>query len=218
MTILVIVIVHFDLVWQNQVEKALIPLHILPFLPVNPAFSATRNQGRQKLARYGPKEFLTFIYDILNEVRRRYHGIVPQSPVNNSSKCKNLKMKRFFIVFSSYFQVHTLPRQTNANHLVNANSSISSQDILQTNGPLATAALINAFIDSDDEPLYDKVASDEDYSSLPNNEQQKRQKIPKKTKHKVKTKTRSNKTTKFSFFVRSYRWSIRLKINPLTVY
>jgi hypothetical protein len=47
-------------------------------------------QGRQKLARYGPKEFTTFVYDILNEVRRRYHGIIQQSPVSpvSSSKCK----------------------------------------------------------------------------------------------------------------------------------
>ena len=50
----------------------------------------------------------------------------------------------------------------------------------------STAALINAFIDSDDEPLYDKVASDEDYSSLPNNEQHKRNETHKKSK-KVKT-------------------------------
>ncbi len=56
--------------------------------------------------------------------------------------------------------------------------------MLHANGPSSsTAALINAFIDSDDEPLYDKVASDEDYSSLPPNEQQqKRNKINKKTK------------------------------------
>ena len=46
----------------------------------------------------------------------------------------------------------------------------------------STAALINAFIDSDDEPVYDKVASDEDYSSLPTNGQQKRSKINKKIK------------------------------------
>jgi hypothetical protein len=32
------------LAWHAQVDKALIPLHVLPFLPVNPAFSATRNQ------------------------------------------------------------------------------------------------------------------------------------------------------------------------------
>jgi hypothetical protein len=38
--------------------------------------------------------------------------------------------------------------------------------------------LINAFIDSDDEPFYDKVASDEEY----NNGQQKRIKINKKSK------------------------------------
>lgn len=45
-------------------------------------------QGRQKLARYGPKEFTTFIYDILNEVRRRYYGNIQQSPVTpTSSKC-----------------------------------------------------------------------------------------------------------------------------------
>lgn len=67
----------------------------------------------------------------------------------------------------------------------NNNASLSTQDILHANGPStmsSTAALINAFIDSDDEPLYDKVASDEDYSSLPNSEQQKRSKINKKTK------------------------------------
>lgn len=113
-----------SLVWQNQVEKALIPLHVLPFLPVNPVFSATRNQvrdervdptkrhvsrllqGRQKLARYGPKEFTTFIYDILNEVRRRYHGIVPQSPVSiNSSKCTSNVSSHFHSkTFSSFIQ------------------------------------------------------------------------------------------------------------------
>ncbi|CAF2886029.1 unnamed protein product [Rotaria sp. Silwood2] len=155
--------------WHAQVDKALIPLHVVPFLPVNPAFSATRNQGRQKLARYGPKEFATFIYDILNEVRRRYYGIIPQSPVSPISTSK----------------FHTLPRQNNQINMSNTNASVSTQDILNVNGPSSissTAALINAFIDSDDEPLYDKVASDEDYSSLPNNEQQKRSKIHKKAK------------------------------------
>ena len=81
--------------------------------------------------------------------------------------------------------VHTLPRQTNMNNITSTNASISTQDILQSNGPSATAALINAFIDSDDEPLYDKVASDEDYSILPNQDQRKRTKASKKTKNKV---------------------------------
>jgi hypothetical protein len=34
----------FHIVWHAQVDKALIPLHVLPFLPVNSGFSATRNQ------------------------------------------------------------------------------------------------------------------------------------------------------------------------------
>jgi hypothetical protein len=34
----------FCLVWLVQVYKALLPLHVVPFLPVNPSFSATRNQ------------------------------------------------------------------------------------------------------------------------------------------------------------------------------
>ena len=33
-----------SIAWHAQVDKALIPLHVLPFLPVNPSFSATRNQ------------------------------------------------------------------------------------------------------------------------------------------------------------------------------
>ncbi len=45
------------------------------------------------------------------------------------------------------------------------------------------AALINAFIESDDEPFYDKVASDEDDHSLNNNnKQQKRTKVNPKSK------------------------------------
>jgi hypothetical protein len=41
--------------------------------------------------------------------------------------------------------------------------------------------LINAFIDSDDD-FYDKVASDEDYTSLNHHEQQKRMKMNKKSR------------------------------------
>jgi len=48
---------------------------IVPFLPVNPEFSSTRNQGRQKLARLNSKEFATLIIDILCEIRRRLHGM-----------------------------------------------------------------------------------------------------------------------------------------------
>lgn len=44
----------------------------VPFLPVNPYLSSTRNQGRQKLARFMPQEFATLIVDILTETARRH--------------------------------------------------------------------------------------------------------------------------------------------------
>jgi len=50
----------------------------VPFLPVNPEFSSTRNQGRQKLARFNAREFATLIIDILSDAKRR------QSPVSQA--------------------------------------------------------------------------------------------------------------------------------------
>ncbi|WKY16121.1 hypothetical protein Q1695_001085 [Nippostrongylus brasiliensis] len=49
------------------------------FLPLNPSFSATRNQLRQKLAKYDVREFATLIIDVLKEAKRRYFGISPES-------------------------------------------------------------------------------------------------------------------------------------------
>lgn len=80
----------------------------VPFLPVNPELSATRNQGRQKLARFSPNEFAALIIDILSDARRRQ-------------------------MFAS------APNQF-------GNANVKHQSEL-----------------SDDDPLYDSVASDEDY-------------------------------------------------------
>ncbi|KAM3854786.1 ARF GTPase-activating protein GIT1 isoform 3-T3 [Vipera latastei] len=52
----------------------------VPFLPVNPEYSATRNQGRQKLARFNAREFATLIIDILSEAKRRQQGKGLTSP------------------------------------------------------------------------------------------------------------------------------------------
>ncbi|CAM5104392.1 unnamed protein product [Natator depressus] len=52
----------------------------VPFLPVNPEYSATRNQGRQKLARFNAREFATLIIDILSEAKRRQQGKSLVSP------------------------------------------------------------------------------------------------------------------------------------------
>ncbi|XP_066589482.1 ARF GTPase-activating protein GIT1 [Prorops nasuta] len=83
----------------------------VPFLPVNPQLSSTRNQGRQKLARFAPKEFTTLIVDLLVEAGCRH------------MKAYNAKLQ-------------------------------GCQDKL---GKHVSQI-------SDDEPLYDTVASDDDYA------------------------------------------------------
>jgi len=62
-----------DAVWlATQHHRKLVSDHTaVPFLPVNPSFSATRNQGRQKLARFNALEFATLIVDILHDAKRR---------------------------------------------------------------------------------------------------------------------------------------------------
>ncbi|KAL4714095.1 hypothetical protein ACJJTC_008449 [Scirpophaga incertulas] len=91
------------------------------FLPVNPALSAPRNQGRQKLARLSAGELCALLRDVLGDGARRQHLAAlqpataftnPQNPMLSSSHLKHMS------------QV------------------------------------------SDDEPLYDSVASDDDYAAL----------------------------------------------------
>ncbi|XP_014674693.1 PREDICTED: ARF GTPase-activating protein GIT2-like isoform X1 [Priapulus caudatus] len=100
-----------------------------PFLPVNPEYSATRNQGRQKLARFNAREFTTLIIDILSDARRRQQaalGIV--SPPREKAPELPEKPKN-----------ESTPR----------------------GGATADNKRVSSLI-SDDEPLYDSVASDED--------------------------------------------------------
>ncbi|XP_029025250.1 ARF GTPase-activating protein GIT2-like isoform X1 [Betta splendens] len=47
---------------------------VVPFLPVNPEYSSTRNQGRQKLARFSAHEFATLVIDILSDAKLRQWG------------------------------------------------------------------------------------------------------------------------------------------------
>ncbi|KAM0730244.1 ARF GTPase-activating protein GIT1 [Formica fusca] len=90
----------------------------VPFLPVNPQLSSTRNQGRQKLARFTPKEFTTLIADLLVEAGRRH------------------------MLANNAFQ--------------NPAISMLHKEQLGKHGSQM----------SDDEPLYDSVASDDDYTAL----------------------------------------------------
>ncbi|XP_031619745.1 ARF GTPase-activating protein GIT2 [Contarinia nasturtii] len=97
----------------------------VPFLPTNPHLSATRNQGRQKLARFSPNEFMGLITDVLIDAKRRQNmaALRPlDAPMIDMSSISNTKI-----------QHHHLERLSNL---------------------------------SDDEPLYDAVASDDDYAAL----------------------------------------------------
>ncbi|KAK7066924.1 glycerophosphoinositol permease [Halocaridina rubra] len=66
-----------DSIWLSlQNQSALVSDRCtVPFLPVNPDYSSTRNQGRQKLARFNAREFATLIIDVLSDAKRRQTGI-----------------------------------------------------------------------------------------------------------------------------------------------
>ncbi|XP_076036708.1 ARF GTPase-activating protein GIT1 isoform X5 [Oratosquilla oratoria] len=66
-----------DSIWLSlQNQSALVSDRCtVPFLPVNPEYSSTRNQGRQKLARFNAREFATLIIDVLSDCKRRQTGI-----------------------------------------------------------------------------------------------------------------------------------------------
>ncbi|XP_059104833.1 ARF GTPase-activating protein GIT2 isoform X6 [Peromyscus eremicus] len=73
-----------DAVWlATQNHSTLVTeTTVVPFLPVNPEYSSTRNQGRQKLARFNAHEFATLVIDILSDAKRRQQG----SPLSRSKE------------------------------------------------------------------------------------------------------------------------------------
>uniref|UniRef100_H2UM77 GIT ArfGAP 2 n=1 Tax=Takifugu rubripes TaxID=31033 RepID=H2UM77_TAKRU len=74
-----------DAVWlATQNHSTLVTeTTVVPFLPVNPEYSSTRNQGRQKLARFNAHEFATLVIDILSDAKRRQRGNSVASPKDN---------------------------------------------------------------------------------------------------------------------------------------
>lgn len=87
-----------DAVWlATQNHSTLVSeTTVVPFLPVNPEYSSTRNQGRQKLARFNAHEFATLVIDILSDAKRRQHGNSAISPQDNSDLVfKSLSVKHF---------------------------------------------------------------------------------------------------------------------------
>ncbi|XP_058063792.1 ARF GTPase-activating protein Git [Anopheles bellator] len=95
----------------------------VPFLPTNPHLSATRNQGRQKLARFSQPEFAGLLMDVLLDAHRR-QNMANLRPIDGP-----------------------LPIGLGTG-------------LLKTEGGARESNL------SDDEPLYDAVASDDDYAAL----------------------------------------------------
>ncbi|KAM8797799.1 ARF GTPase-activating protein GIT2 isoform 3-T3 [Eudromia elegans] len=80
-----------DAVWlATQNHSTLVTeTTVVPFLPVNPEYSSTRNQGRQKLARFNAHEFATLVIDILSDAKRRQHG----NPLTGSKENVELILK-----------------------------------------------------------------------------------------------------------------------------
>uniref|UniRef100_A0A671PFV1 ARF GTPase-activating protein GIT2-like n=1 Tax=Sinocyclocheilus anshuiensis TaxID=1608454 RepID=A0A671PFV1_9TELE len=74
-----------DAVWlATQNHSTLVTdTTVVPFLPVNPEYSSTRNQGRQKLARFNAHEFATLVVDILTDAKRRQQGNTPDNFKDN---------------------------------------------------------------------------------------------------------------------------------------
>lgn len=106
----------------------------VPFLPVDPALSTTRNQGRQKLARFSSPELNSLVYDILVDTQRRHLAAERGFPIKKNTN------KRTFNQFSP----GQLPQLREYSQI------------------------------SDDDPLYDSVASDEDYAVVPSRETENR--------------------------------------------
>ncbi|XP_052896542.1 ARF GTPase-activating protein Git [Anopheles moucheti] len=101
----------------------------VPFLPTNPHLSATRNQGRQKLARFSQQEFAGLLMDVLLDAHRR-QNMANLRPIDGPLPVGLAQLKAAALVPGG------------------------------TGGGIRDSNL------SDDEPLYDAVASDDDYAAL----------------------------------------------------
>ncbi|KAF5292593.1 hypothetical protein FQA39_LY13926 [Lamprigera yunnana] len=104
-----------EAIWLSSGDTLELNANAVPFLPVDPSLSTTRNQGRQKLGRFTTPELKNLVYDILIDTQRRQLNAEKTSP--------NIR--------SPY--------------------TSSARQFSQV---------------SDDEPLYDSVASDDDYGQV----------------------------------------------------
>ncbi|XP_059225180.1 ARF GTPase-activating protein Git [Stomoxys calcitrans] len=134
----------------------------VPFLPANPFLSATRNQGRQKLARFSRAEFNGLLTDVLIDARRRQNmanlrpldGPQQQLPPNTSSSSNAV---------NSSASSSSMPNNNLSSFYGGFNSHSTNNNLSNSTG------IGNDYHDpnlSDDEPIYDPVA-DDDYEPMP---------------------------------------------------
>uniref|UniRef100_A0A7N6BKQ1 Arf-GAP domain-containing protein n=1 Tax=Anabas testudineus TaxID=64144 RepID=A0A7N6BKQ1_ANATE len=105
----------------------------VPFLPVNPEYSATRNQGRQKLARFNAREFATLIIDILSDAKRRQQGKGLSSPTDPLDLGIDDDQHDYDSVASDEDTDSELTTQNN-NNTQRSNRSMDSSDL--SDGPI----------------------------------------------------------------------------------
>lgn len=144
-----------DSIWLSlQNQSALVSDRCtVPFLPVNPEFSSTRNQGRQKLARFNAREFATLIIDILSEAKRRQSGIPSPLPTPKDKDSS-----------SGTTSISALL----TDNPCTAASAATASDTSSALAPLSYKPPTNnnnkGEMTDDGEPLYDSVASEDDYT------------------------------------------------------
>ncbi|XP_061574929.1 LOW QUALITY PROTEIN: ARF GTPase-activating protein GIT1 [Cololabis saira] len=106
----------------------------VPFLPVNPEYSATRNQGRQKLARFNAREFATLIIDILSDAKRRQQGKGLSSPTDTLDLGIDDDQHDYDSVASDEDTDSELTTQNNNTQRSNRAKSMDSSDL--SDGPI----------------------------------------------------------------------------------
>ncbi|CAG9095658.1 unnamed protein product [Plutella xylostella] len=185
------------------------------FLPVNPALSAPRNQGRQKLARLSTAEMATLLRDVLADAARRQHiatlqprgagavdgTLTSRTPSgalvfgihirdNGEAIYSRLQGRctvdcrvdgrctvdcRLDVQSTAGSMYSRLRGRQKLARLSTAEMATLLRDVLAdaarrqhiaTLQPRALQGIVRASHLSDDEPLYDSVASDDDYASL----------------------------------------------------
>lgn len=125
---------QIESIWKCTVNANLVN-EAIPFLMIKSCFTQTRNQLRQKLARFSSAEFSTLLVELIREVECRHNKMF--SDRDEGSQTKSLRQ---------------------ANEVINEEMTDSEHGLLNDDQENQN--------EDDDDPLYDKVPSDEDYASV----------------------------------------------------